>query len=123
YAGPRPASRPARKPQLASGCLRFFDSSILRRKPSARSARQLFAVQRFDLITPALLDDLALDLQRGGQLSRLNAECGWERRDTFDAFELRQVAIECVDNLLVEREDVRPGDQFGSRARRAAQIL
>ena len=46
-----------------------------------------------------------------------------QERDLLDALELRELAVEGVDDLLIEREHVGPRDELGARRRRAAEIL
>ena len=65
---------------------------------------------------PLLLDDLPLHLQRRRQLAALDRELARQERDALDALELRQLAVEGVDDLLVERDDVgraRPARRVG----------
>ncbi len=82
---------------------------------SPTSAINPHRIQLLDLLTPALLDHLALHLERRRQLARLDRELGGQERDLLDALELGQVAVERVDDLLVERQHVGTAGELGAR--------
>src|SRR6266404_9147985 len=71
-----------------------------------------FVVEGFDLVAVLLLDDAALELERGGELAGRDGELVGDDEGALEGFELRQVAVQVRDNAFIERLDARVGDQF-----------
>src|SRR3954452_18003943 len=60
----------------------------------------LAVVERVDLVLEGLVDLLALDLERGGELALVLAQVAVEDRDLLHLLDLREVLVGRVDRLL-----------------------
>src|SRR4029079_18312067 len=86
-------------------------------------SRRWLAVHLFDLGGPVLFHRAPPYLHRGRQLARFDGELARQQPELLDPLELRQVAVEPVDDFPVERQHVVAADQLEALAGRAAEVL
>src|SRR2546422_4215077 len=96
--------------KTGSGWARSVSSPLDR-----RGHRVLGRVRGVDLVLVMLLDHAALDLERRGQLSRLDREVILEQQDFLGRLELGEIAQRAHHFALHLRLHIRQPDQLGAR--------
>src|SRR3990172_11803471 len=112
------AGRGAVKVVLISSSARL----CLDRPPPGSAPRLCGPVQVVDYGLVLLLDKPPLDLQRGGELARLQGELLGEERDLLDLLELGQVLGEGVHQRFVVGRDLGLADQVLPARKRGALL-
>ena len=101
--GARRRCSPRRRLRRARPAPRALSAVAASRSSRARRARSPLnlasaAVERLEAVGVLLVDHVALDLQRRGQLARLLGEVVVEDRELLDLLDLRVVAVDLVED-------------------------